>query len=92
MVKPFEDAVVKMKAGDVAGPVQTEFGWHLIKLIETRNAQAPSLDDLREELAADIETRALEDHIAAVTAAATVVRPGEGIDPSVLKDQTILDR
>jgi len=51
MVKPFEDAVLAMKPGEVAGPVQTQFGWHLIKLAETRIASAPPLDQVRDELA-----------------------------------------
>ncbi|NLI73581.1 MAG: peptidylprolyl isomerase [Euryarchaeota archaeon] len=36
MVKKFEDAAFKGKKGDVVGPVQTEFGYHLIKIIDTK--------------------------------------------------------
>jgi peptidyl-prolyl cis-trans isomerase C len=90
MVKPFEDAVVGMKPGEVSGPIETQFGWHLVKLDETRIAAAPALDDLREELASEIETKALQDHIDALTAAATITRPGDAFDPSVLKDEAIL--
>jgi peptidyl-prolyl cis-trans isomerase C len=90
MVKPFEDAVVAMKPGEVKGPLQTEFGWHLVKLIETRVAEAPKIDDLREELAGEIEKKAVDAYIESVTAAVTVTKPGEAFDPAVLKDTTIL--
>lgn len=92
MVKPFEEAVVAMQPGQVAGPVQTQFGWHLVKLHETRQTTPPSLDDIREELATEIEQKAVQSHIESVTAAATVTRSGEGIDPAILKDQTLLDK
>ncbi len=44
MVKPFADAVVALKPGEYTHtPVQTQFGWHIIKLEETRDLQAPRL-------------------------------------------------
>ena len=90
MVKPFEDAVVAMKPGEVVGPVQTQFGWHLVKLNETRVASAPSLDDMREELATEIEQKAVQAHVEGLVASANVTRPGEGIDPATLRDATLL--
>ena len=90
MVKPFEDAVVAMKAGEVAGPIKTQFGWHLVKLNETRQAAKPTLDDLREELAGEIEQKTVEAFVGDLVAKATVTRPGEGIDPATLRDATLL--
>lgn len=89
MVKPFEDAVVALKAGEIGGPLQTQFGWHLIKLVETRAAQAPALDDVREELAAELEQAAVEARIAAATEGATVTRSTDGLDPALLDSPTL---
>jgi peptidyl-prolyl cis-trans isomerase C len=92
MVPPFEAAVVALKPGEVGGPIQTQFGWHLVKLMETRIAEAPPLDSMREELAAEIESKAIEAHVTALLAKAKVEKPGAGIDPALLKDLTILDK
>ncbi len=91
MVKPFEDAVVAAEVGKVSGPVQTDFGWHLLLVRETRIAALPSLDDLREELAAEIENKAIEDHVASLTGAAKVEKPGAGLDPAILKNTALID-
>jgi len=92
MVKPFEEAVVAAEVGKVAGPVQSDFGFHLILVKETRLAAQPTLDDIRDELAAEIEQKAIEAHVAEVTAAAKVEKPGEGIDAALLGDLGLLDK
>jgi peptidyl-prolyl cis-trans isomerase C len=91
MVKPFEDAVVNAEVGKVSEPIKTDFGWHLVLVKETRVAAQPTLDDLREELAAEIENKAIEDHLTALTEAAKVEKPGAGIDPTLLKDPALID-
>ena len=91
MVKPFEDAVLAAEKGKVFGPVKTDFGWHLILLNDTRIKAAPALDDVREELAQDIEQKAIEGHVKALTDAGKIEKPGEGIDPALLGDTTLLD-
>lgn len=92
MVKPFEEAVVAATPGKVVGPVKTDFGYHLILVKETRVAAQPTLDDLRDELASEIEQKAIEAHVKSITEAATVEKPGEGIDPALLGDLTLLDK
>jgi peptidyl-prolyl cis-trans isomerase C len=92
MVKPFEDAVLAMEVGKVSAPVQTQFGWHLINLTETRIKAAPTLDEMRDELASEIEQAAVDAHITAITDAAKIERPGEGFDPALMREQSLLDK
>lgn len=54
MVKPFEDAVFAMKAGDVSGPVKSDFGYHVIQLREIKPGTQKSFDDVRDQLAAEL--------------------------------------
>lgn len=91
MVKPFEEAVVGAKVGEVTGPVQTDFGYHLILVKETRIAEKPTLDQLRDELAAEVENNAITAKIDELTKGATVTREGEGLDPAILKNTGLID-
>jgi peptidyl-prolyl cis-trans isomerase C len=92
MVEPFETAVTGMEAGAVAGPVQTQFGWHVIKLNETRMKGAPELDEVRGDIEAELENDAVEQALAALLDAASIERSDiESIDPNVLSDVSLLD-
>ena len=91
MVKPFEDAVVAAKVGEVAGPVQSDFGFHLILVRETRVADKPTLDQMRDELAAEVENTAIKGKIDELTAGAAVTREGEALDPAILKNSALID-
>jgi len=51
MVKPFADAVAGLKKGETtSSPVQTQYGWHVIQLIDTRETPVPPLDSVKDRL------------------------------------------
>ena len=84
MVTPFENAVMGMDAGTYTGPVQTQFGYHLIFLNDRRVTAPPPFEDVRGELEVEIQNAAVEDHLRGLIANADVVMSDGTIDPSVL--------
>ncbi|WP_296589239.1 peptidylprolyl isomerase [Roseibium sp.] len=51
MVKPFEDAVFALEKGEFTKePVETQFGWHVIKLEDTRKQEKPPLEAVGDQL------------------------------------------
>lgn len=50
MVPEFDEAVFSMQVGEIAGPVKTQFGWHLILLNEKNEATEIPYADIREQL------------------------------------------
>lgn len=92
MVKPFEDAVVALEPGKVSDPVKSDFGWHIIKLDEVRDSTPPKLEEVRDELAGELQQKAVEAKVTELTEAAKIERKTDGVDPAVLKDETILPK
>lgn len=92
MVPTFEQAVLEMEPGQISGPVQTQFGWHVIKLNETRDSQAPALDSVREEIETQLRGVRAQTAIEDVTAAAAVDRSmSEGMDVGLIQNLELLE-
>lgn len=61
MVRPFSEAVAGLQKGSVtATPVQTQFGWHVIKLVDTRAAQPLPYEKVKDGLQKNLQQRNLE--------------------------------
>ncbi len=50
MVAPFAEAAFALEPGEVSDPVETQFGWHIIKTEERREAPLPQFEDMREQI------------------------------------------
>jgi peptidyl-prolyl cis-trans isomerase C len=61
MVKPFSDVAINLQKGSISSnPVQTQFGWHVIKLIDTRTAQPLPYDKVKDGIQKNLQQRNLE--------------------------------
>lgn len=70
MVKPFDEAVFKLKPGEVSDIVETEFGYHLIKLEEKKAAKTVSFDEAKAKITAYLTQEKITANIEAFLAEA----------------------
>ncbi len=55
MVPEFQEAAFGLKEGEISKPVKTQFGWHIIKLIERREAEQQPFDKVKDMIRAQLE-------------------------------------
>ena len=60
MVKPFEDAVFSMKPHEISGPVESDFGYHIIRLDSIQPAKLAPLNEVRAEVVDELRKRKAE--------------------------------
>jgi len=92
MVAPFFDAVIKLKAGEISPPVQSEFGWHVIMLNETRNMARPELGEVRATIEDQLRKAAFDSFIEKLTSAAEINRSEfEDFDPEIINKTELME-
>ena len=72
MVKAFGDTVKTLKVGNISAPVQTEFGWHIIKLIDKRKKAVPDFATVKDNLKTEMAHKLISDHVADLKAKADI--------------------
>jgi peptidyl-prolyl cis-trans isomerase C len=73
MVKPFADAVKTLQPGEMTqAPVQSEFGWHVIKLEESRASGAPPFEEVKDQVKVFVQRQKLQKYLDELRAKAKV--------------------
>lgn len=92
MVPEFENQITTLEIGGVSDPFETQFGWHVATLVETRAQPQPTLDDMRRQIAGELQEAAITARLDELAANATVVEPEEGqFDPNLLDRLDLLE-
>ena len=72
-VKPFGDALAKLKKGQMTdAPVQSNFGWHVIRLEDERAYQAPAYDAVKQNLQRSLQQQMVQKMLAELRSKAKV--------------------
>lgn len=72
-VPAFSEAMTSLKKGEMTkAPVQSNFGWHIIRVEDTRKLDAPEFDKIAPQIKQRLQSQKLEEHITALRQAAKV--------------------
>lgn len=80
MVPAFSEAAALQPGDTMDQPVRSQFGWHIIRLEETRAARVPELEAIRAELIEILENRAIQEYLEDLRTQARVEIPARETD------------
>ncbi|MDR9484755.1 MAG: peptidylprolyl isomerase [Sediminimonas sp.] len=93
MVPDFEKAITSLEPEEISDPVKTQFGWHVIRLNETRLKDVPSIEDVRKELQQQVQRAAVDARVSELREGAEIDTSGQdGVDPAQLKNIDLLEQ
>jgi len=86
MVKPFADALRSMSPGQLTEqPVQSQYGWHVIKLEESRATSAPPFDEVKDRVKMIVQRKKLQAHLDELRNGAKVEKTAAAAAPAAAK-------
>ena len=92
MVPEFSTALMVLSEGDVSQPVQTKFGWHLIKLNKTREKKIPEFQEMKAQLAQNLRQKKINDYLSSLTENSEINFVGKNINPNEITNMELLEK
>jgi peptidyl-prolyl cis-trans isomerase C len=81
MLKPFEEAAFALDVGELSEPLQTQFGWHVIKVEEKRDQPLPTFEQVKEGIISQLVQQKAQEVVTGLRNAAKI----EVVDPELKK-------
>ena len=91
MVPEFSTALMVLSDGDISQPVKTKFGWHIIKLNETREKKVPALKDVKTQLVQNLRQKKINDYLNSLTENSKINFLGKDINPNEIANVKLLE-
>jgi peptidyl-prolyl cis-trans isomerase C len=92
MVPEFSTAVMVLEEGKVSQPVKTKYGWHVIKLNETREKKIPDFSEVSPQIASDLRQKKLNEYLETLSKTAKIEFVGKNISPNEITNIGLLEK
>ena len=91
MVPEFSTALMVLSEGDISQPVQTKFGWHLIKLNKTREKKIPEFKEIKAQLIQNLRQKKINDYLNSLSNNSEISFVGKNINPNEITNIKLLE-